>query len=212
MKLRFSSVTFDGERRQLFREGEAVPLSPKAFQLLELLLARRPAAVSKVDIQDALWPKTFVSESNLPALVNEVRRAVGQAGREHGFVRTVHGFGYAFDGAVLDEGPRPPAAHRHLLLWGTHELDLVEGPNVLGREREASVWIGHPSVSREHARITVCGPAATLEDLGSKNGTFRSGVRVTGPMPLDDGDELLVGQVAVTYRFGVLEASTRTVA
>lgn len=210
MKVRFGTVTFDGERKLLFREGAAVPVSPKAFHLLELLLSRHPAAVSKADIQDALWPKTFVSESNLPALVNEVRRALGQAAHEPGFVRTVHGFGYAFDGEVVEAGTRPEAAHRHLLLWGSHEMDLVEGENVVGRERQASVWIGHPSVSREHARITVAGPTATLEDLGSKNGTFRAGLRVTRPVPLRDGDELVVGQVAVTYRFGVFEAQTPT--
>lgn len=210
MKVRFGAVTFDGERKLLFREGTVVPLSPKAFHLLELLVTRRPAAVSKADIQEALWPRTFVSESNLPALVNEVRHALGQSGHEPGFVRTVHGFGYAFDADVFEAGARPEAAHRHLLLWGSHEMDLLEGENVVGRERQASIWIGHPSVSREHARITVAGAKATLEDLGSKNGTFRDGVRVTRSVPLQDGDELVVGQVAVTYRFGVFEAQTPT--
>jgi len=102
MRLRFGDLTFDGGRRLLIRGADAVHLSPKAFQLLELLLARRPDAVSKAEIQDVLWPRTFVSETNLPALVNEVRRALGDRAREPKFVRTVHGYGYAFDAPARD--------------------------------------------------------------------------------------------------------------
>jgi pSer/pThr/pTyr-binding forkhead associated (FHA) protein len=60
--------------------------------------------------------------------------------------------------------------------------------------------IPHPSVSREHARIEVAGDRAVLEDLGSKNGTWRGGDRIAGPTPLADGDELRVGAVRLTYR------------
>jgi len=100
MRLRFGDMTFDGGRRLLIRGPDAVHLSPKAFQLLGLLLARRPDAVSKAEIQDVLWPRTFVSETNLPALVNEVRRALGDRAKAPKFVRTVHGYGYAFDAPV----------------------------------------------------------------------------------------------------------------
>jgi len=209
MKLRFGETTFDGGRRLLLRGPEVVHVSPKAFQLLELLLARRPDAVSKAEIQEALWPRTFVSETNLPALVNEVRNALGDHARGAEFVRTVHGFGYAFEARVHELGASEPAAFRHVLLWGNAEIALSEGPSVVGRERVADVWIGHPSVSREHARITVEGSAAFLEDLGSRNGTLRGSETVQGRVALADGDELRLGNVLLVYRTGSTETSTQ---
>ena len=210
MKVRFGDLTFDGGRRMLFRGSQSVPLSPKAFQLLEFLLSKRPDAVSKTDIQDVLWPGTFVGETSLHVLVNEVRRALAQSSRGLGFVRTVRGFGYAFDGEVRALASSA-SARRHVLVHGTREFDLYEGENVVGRESTASVRIDDPSISREHARITVAGRRATLEDLGSKNGTFRTGVRVKAPVELVGGDEVLVGQVVLRYETGSFEASTKTV-
>lgn len=211
MKVRFGELTFDGGRRMLFRGSEPVPLSPKAFQLLELLLSKRPDAVSKTDIQEVLWPGTFVSESSLHVLVNEVRRALGQRRRGSGSVRTVRGFGYAFDGDVRVLAPAVTSTRRHVLVRGTQEFELSEGENVLGREPTASVRIDDPSISREHARINVAGKRATLEDLGSKNGTFKAGARVTAPVELQDGDEILVGHVVLRYETGSFEPSTETV-
>lgn len=213
MRLRFGDVTFDRGRRLLFRGAEAVHLSPKAYQLLDLLLSRRPEAVSKADIQEALWPRTFVSETNLPALINEVRQALGQPGRHAAPVRTVHGFGYAFDGSVSEEPEPAPSAGgdcRHLLVWGAQALPLPQGQSVVGRERSASLWIGHPSVSREHARIAVAGRAAVFEDLGSKNGSYLRGRKVEGQVPLADGDELRVGCVVLVYRLELVDTSTES--
>jgi pSer/pThr/pTyr-binding forkhead associated (FHA) protein len=54
-------------------------------------------------------------------------------------------------------------------------VSLHDGENVIGREEDAAAWIESASVSRRHARIVVSGGTATLEDLGSKNGTFLRG-------------------------------------
>jgi pSer/pThr/pTyr-binding forkhead associated (FHA) protein len=64
-------------------------------------------------------------------------------------------------------------------------------------------------VSRRHARIVVAGGQATLEDLGSKNGTFLRGKRLTSPAVLSDGDEILLGRVPMTFRV-LTPVSTRT--
>lgn len=209
MRLRFGEMTFDGGRRLLLRGPEVVHVSPKAFQLLELLLVRRPEAVSKAEIQEVLWPRTFVSETNLPALVNEVRNALGDHARGPGLIRTVHGFGYAFEARVHEDGPVEPAEFRHVLLWGSAEIVLPQGASIVGRERAADVWIGHPSVSREHARITVEGAEAFLEDLGSRNGTLRGSEPVRQRVALADGDELRLGNVLLVYRTGSTESSTQ---
>ena len=62
------------------------------------------------------------------------------------------------------------------------------------------VWVGHASVSREHARLVVSGETAEIEDLGSKNGTWVGSRRVEGRLRLADGDEVRVGEVRLLYR------------
>lgn len=201
-------MTFDGGRRLLLRGAEPQHLSPKAFQLLELLIARRPDVVSKGEIQEVLWPRTFVSETNLPALVNEVRHALGDDAKAPRFLRTAHGYGYSFEAQVREEAETAPVQDRHVLFWGAQRIELKEGVQVVGRERDAGVWVGHPSVSRAHARITVSGEAAEIEDLGSRNGTFRGEVPVTARVALADGDEIRLGTVVLVYRRGTTEVST----
>jgi DNA-binding winged helix-turn-helix (wHTH) protein len=213
MRVQLGAITFDSGRRQLLRGQEAVHLSPKAFSLLELLFERRPRAVSKADIHERLWPGLFVSEANLPSLVNELRVALGDDARRPVFVRTVHGFGYAF-AADLPEPPpeesvpRTPFVHR--LVWGQIEIDLPEGESVIGREREASIWIADPSVSRRHARIEVRGAEATLDDLDSKNRTLVDGAPVAGRVRLRDGAVIRLGNVTIVFQTISTSASTQT--
>src|SRR5258705_9711151 len=101
MHIRCGECTFDAVRRQVRRGDEPVHLSPRAFDLLALLIARRPRALSKDELLTALWPQTFVTEANLAGLIAEIRRELGEDAREPRFLRTVHGFGYAFsDGSA----------------------------------------------------------------------------------------------------------------
>src|SRR5262249_17805972 len=77
LKVPFASCVFGRGARELWRRGARQELSPKAFQLLDLLLEVRPRAATKAEIYERLWPDTFVSESSLPRLVTEVRAAIG---------------------------------------------------------------------------------------------------------------------------------------
>ena len=98
---RFGEFTFDCRSRRLLRNGVVpVHLSPKGQHLLRLLLLARPSAVSREDLYDAIWPSTYVCETNLASLVNEVRRALEDSARRSHYIRTVHGFGYVFEVAV----------------------------------------------------------------------------------------------------------------
>ena len=65
VSLRFGAFAFYGDRRQLLRDGAEVHLTPKAFDLLNLLIERAPAVVSKTEIHKHLWPGTFVADSTL---------------------------------------------------------------------------------------------------------------------------------------------------
>jgi DNA-binding winged helix-turn-helix (wHTH) protein len=211
MPLQFGDCVFDLETRELSRDGEPVNVSPKAFRLLEVLIERRPKAISKDDLQQILWPKTFVSEGNLARLVTELRHAIGDNAEDPHLLRTVHGFGYAFSGSVDEAQGREfdgglKVAHR--LYWGSREIALDAGRNVLGRDRYVSVFLDHRSVSRSHASITISGGTAVLEDLQSKNGTFLRGERITAATRLSDGDEIRLGTVRLIFR--VLETDRVT--
>ncbi len=123
----------------------------------------------------------------------------------------VYGFGYAFSGDV--SGPArafgaPGSGSLHRLVWGKHETDLAEGENVLGRDKDAAVWIADSSASRRHALIRVAGSAAVLEDLGSKNGTSCNGKRVHRTATLQSGDEIRIGRV--TFQFRTVSATAST--
>jgi DNA-binding winged helix-turn-helix (wHTH) protein len=93
MPVQFSEFTLDESRREVLRGGESIHLSPKAFQLLSILIQERPRAISKADLQERLWPDTFVTEGNLPGLLAELRSALGDDAHEPRFIRTFYGFG-----------------------------------------------------------------------------------------------------------------------
>jgi DNA-binding winged helix-turn-helix (wHTH) protein len=201
MRVRFGDFVLDRATRQLLRNGELRPLEPKAYQLLDLLISRRPAAVSKQEIRDGLWPDTFVSESHLSSLAARVRRALDTGGEAPSFVRTVHGFGYAFGAEATDEetsGLRPERAVAQIE-WDREVLPLMEGENVIGRGEEVAVRIDVEGVSRRHARIVADGGRFTLEDLGSKNGTYFREQRLAGPAALEDGDTFRLGRTVVVF-------------
>ncbi len=214
MRVRFGKCVLDSETRELSVSGQTVHLTPKAFELLEILIQSRPRALSKSEIHERLWRDTFVSDGTLTSLLAEVRSAIGDTGPETHLIRTVHRFGYAFSGSAEPEGASSPgrrrAAFAYRLFWRSREIPLEEGENVLGRDPAAGVFIDHTSVSRRHARISISGEGAILEDLGSKNGTFVREARVEAPLRIADGDEIRLGSVAMTFRVFPLSGSTDT--
>jgi hypothetical protein len=193
-----------------------VPLSPKAFSLLELLIDRRPNAVSKEEIHDHLWRGIFVSASNLANLVTELRSALGDDARKPRIIRTVPRFGYAFQAEAVPlksaAGRRTSAAVRSVcrLVWGPREIALDPGENLIGRDRDSVVWIDDASVSRRHARIAVDDSGATVEDLGSKNGTYVRGRRIQKPARLEDRDPIKIGPASMIFRQFTRTGSTAT--
>ena len=212
MRVHFGSYILDQESRQLLRGYDVVHLSPKAFDLLLMLIENRARAMSKADLQQKLWPSTYVLETNLAGLVAEIRHALEDPADEPLYIRTMHRFGYWFVGTVAEQpvGAASSSHVRYWLLWETRQIPLVPGDNVLGRAPDASVWIDAAGVSRHHARIRLEGADATVEDLGSKNGTYLRGQRVTAPSSLRDGDQIRLGSVVVTFRIPPPAGSTET--
>jgi len=211
MRGAFGDFVLDLESRELWRAGEPVHLSPKAFQLLELLVRQRPRAFSKSELLGQLWPDTFVVEANLANLVGELRQALGDDSRKPRFVRTIQRFGYAFRGDAPDLPPRVPAGRAVCRLeWRGGRTDLADGEHVLGRDHDLELRFDSSSVSRRHARIRISGDEAVLEDLESKNGTFVAERRLSSPVRLADGDEIRLGSIPLIFRCVRRAESTRT--
>jgi DNA-binding winged helix-turn-helix (wHTH) protein len=210
---RFGDFTLDPDTRRLLSGAADIHVSPKAFDLLRLLVENRMRAVPKAELQELLWPTTFVEETNLASLVAEIRHALGDTAASPRFVRTVYGFGYQFVGEVAASLPAartgPPGATLWLV-FGRRELPLMEGVNVIGRGADAAIQIDSPGVSRRHARIVVTAGEAILEDLGSKNGTDLNGRRITARCGLCDGDELRLGAMVAVFRIKSPASPTET--
>jgi DNA-binding winged helix-turn-helix (wHTH) protein len=202
-RIRLEGFVLDTEARQLLRAGRPVHLAPKALELLELLVERRPNAVSKTTIHDRLWPDTFVAEVNLPVLIHRLREALEDDPRDPRFVRTVTRFGYAFCGnAWFESDGAGPAGGglEYRVVFASKEVLLRPGENVLGRAYDAAVQVDQTSVSRRHAIIRIAEAGATIEDCGSKNGTFVGNDRVTRQTALQDGDRILLGAALLVFR------------
>jgi DNA-binding winged helix-turn-helix (wHTH) protein len=218
VKVRFAEFELDTGARRLTRGGAEVHLTPKAFELLTALVERRPDALSKGQLHDLLWPSTFVAESNLPALINEVRTALDDRAAGSRFVRTVPRFGYVFCGDVVEVHTAPAAAAvAGLSCWlilDSSRIELRQGENLVGRDPHVNAWIDLPTISRRHARIVIAGGEARLEDLGSKNGTCLRGKRIDAAELLRDRDAILFGSIQVTFRAWLApgDVETRTAA
>jgi DNA-binding winged helix-turn-helix (wHTH) protein len=204
MRVRFGPFELDAATRELLHGGRRVHLSPKSFDLLQILVEQRPALVTKAELQDRLWPDCVVLEANLGNAVAEIRKALGDDSRSPRFVATVSRRGYRFSADTLvigaEDAVRPQAAVRWWLVWKEMMLPLSEGANIVGRKPNSAVWMDAGSVSRVHAQIAIAGGRATVEDRGSTNGTYVNGARITARHPLVDGSTVTFGSEEAVFR------------
>jgi len=204
MRIRFDRFVLDTATRQLERGERDVHLSPKAFDLLAILLADRPGVVTKDMLRDRLWGGTNVVDANLNNLISEIRAALDDDPQQSKFVRTVHRVGYAFCGVAAEEEGAASRPTVCWLVWGGRTVGVAPGDTTIGRDPDNGIWIDAPGVSRRHARVRVSANgdalSATIEDVGSTNGTFVDGRRVTSPVGLDDAQSIRIGDAMLTFR------------
>jgi DNA-binding winged helix-turn-helix (wHTH) protein len=206
-----SAIVVDLGARVVRRAGIDIQLAPKAFDLLLTLVRHRPNAVSHEQLHAVLWPGVHVSETSLAALVTQLRKALGDTANGAHVIRTLHRVGYAFVGEAVVAGHPPIAGTRSCrLIWRGQTIDVPAGEAVIGRDRGCAVCIDADSISRHHARITVAGPDVSIEDLGSKNGTWVGGERIGGAVPLTDGTSFRLGSETVRLEIAIDERPTRT--
>jgi TolB-like protein/Flp pilus assembly protein TadD len=98
----FDSFLLDQVERRLLRDGTAVELRPKAFDLLSVLVERAGHLVTKEALLEKVWPDAFVEEANLSVNITMLRRALGQRTGGQQYIKTVRKLGYRFVAEVLE--------------------------------------------------------------------------------------------------------------
>ena len=216
MSIRFGPFVLNPQTRQLLRDHAEIHLPTKAFDLLCVLISRRPDVIAKAELLSLVWPGAYVVDANLNVLIGEIRRALDDDPRHPQHIRTVHGIGYAFCGDAIDEDRAPRresrANGRFWIVWKERTFVLSEGDNVIGRHPECNIWLDETGVSRRHARIRVDGltDRVVLEDLNSTNGTCVRQTPIAAPYVLADGDVLQIGSAELTFRAWSADSSQKT--
>jgi DNA-binding winged helix-turn-helix (wHTH) protein/tetratricopeptide (TPR) repeat protein len=117
----FGPFRVDPEKETLLREGELVPLTPKTFQILLVLIRHNEEVVTKDDLMKMVWPDTFVEEANLSRNIFMLRKALGETAQDHKYIVTVPGRGYR-----LAENVRLIPGREVALVAATHQKVQVE--------------------------------------------------------------------------------------
>ena len=98
----FDEFRIDTQKRRLGREGEVIPLTSKAFDLLLALVESGGREISKDELMQRVWPDQIVEDANLTVTMSHLRKALGEKANEHRFIVTIPGRGYRFIADVID--------------------------------------------------------------------------------------------------------------
>jgi len=101
-RYQFDAFCLDPEERLLLRDGKPVPLTPKVFDTLVVLIKNGGHLVLKDELMQAVWPDSFVEEMNLSRNISELRKALGESVQEQRYIVTVPGRGYRFAAQVTE--------------------------------------------------------------------------------------------------------------
>jgi TolB-like protein len=103
----FGPFRVDARERRLLRNGEVVPLRPKVFDILLVLVQNGGHILSKDDVMKLVWPETTVEEGNIARNISTLRNALGECPREHQYIETIPWRGYRFVANVKEVRDRP---------------------------------------------------------------------------------------------------------
>ena len=198
---------------RISRGNETVKVAPRVMQVL-LCLADHPGqVVTKRQLIGTVWDKEFVTEAALTRCIAILRRILGDNAGQPRYVENIPRRGYRLvmpTELLSDPEAAEQQRSRCWLSYGMRRFVLSDGENLIGRASDAAVRIDSKGVSRHHARVEVTGAQATVEDLGSKNGTFLEGRRLDAACELHDGDQLAVGTVTMVFQVYKPQGSTET--
>jgi len=188
-------------------------LEPKVMEVLVCLAEHAADVVSKEILLRSVWPDTCVTDDVLTRAIFELRRVFGDEARSPRVIQTIPKRGYRLIAPVVlnaDRTSGSPTTEATVctLTWDEGYVTLTDGTYLLGRDESLPIRVPLPSVSRRHARITLGGGVATVEDLASKNGTFLREQRLTAPALLRNGDTLIAGTVRINVRVSMPSTET----
>src|SRR3954466_11316079 len=118
----FGPFRLDASNSRLLRDGKAVALTPKAFDMLRYLTSQPDRLVTKSELLSALWPDVFVTDASIKVCVREIRKALRDSTKVPKYIETVHRRGYRFIAPVA-------AARRE----STSRIEVAEEPSAGGR-------------------------------------------------------------------------------
>jgi DNA-binding winged helix-turn-helix (wHTH) protein/TolB-like protein len=98
----FGNFRLDALRRTLFCDDQAVPLAPKAFEMMLVLVENHGSILSKDDLFRRVWPNTIVEENNLTVIISILRKVLGENPNDHRYIVTIPGKGYRFVADVTE--------------------------------------------------------------------------------------------------------------
>ncbi len=98
----FGPFRLDPVKRRLIRDGEVVPLTPKAFDTLLVLVQQRGKTIEKDDLMNRVWPDAVVEENNLNQNITALRRSLGDSRQKSSYIATIPGLGYRFVAEVQE--------------------------------------------------------------------------------------------------------------
>ncbi len=206
--VRFGVFEVDLATGELRRKGVKVALTAQAFAVLTALIETPGGLVTREALCARIWPDAvhLDFEHGLNKAVHRLRQALGDSTESPRFVETLSRRGYRFIAPIEARGQMSTAdsrmerKSRFRILWGLRVFPLRDGANFVGRGEGTDVVVESVTVSRRHARIVVEGDHATIEDLGSRNGTLVDGRRVTEPTALVDGSAITTGSEQLIFR------------
>jgi hypothetical protein len=197
MSIEFGNCSFDYGSRQLFRDGREVHLSPKAHDVLKVLIDRSPDVVGQKELLAEVWPGLHLEEGRVAGVIHEIRNAIGDDASRPQYLMTIHGTGYRFAGLATGGQKRSVRCWFEL---GREEFLLHEGVNVIGRDPGSDIFLkDDDGVSRRHAQVVVSGDRITLKDI-SKHGTFLQGKKIESAVALNDGDKITISRLRLKFR------------
>jgi DNA-binding winged helix-turn-helix (wHTH) protein len=188
---------------RISRDDRVIRFEPKVMDLLACLAGRAGELITKQDLIDSVWRTEHVAYTTLTHAIAELRRGLGDEAKNPRYIETISKRGYRIIASVEHVDDAASAAgtpsRTPVIEIGDRTVYLRAGDNVIGRTREAEIFVDSRQVSRRHARIVVDGTRASIQDLGSKNGTQVGGRRLRDIHELRHGDEIQVGNDVLMF-------------
>lgn len=200
MTFTFGPFSLIPGQRELLKNGAAIKLPPKAFDVLVLLVEKRPKLVTKKELIAHVWQLEFVDDASITNVISHVRKALGDTPEAETYIRTVQRHGYAFKAPVTEHKTEQTKTTRFWLTRDGERFPLRNGETTVGRDPSSHIWFESLKVTWRHARVTVEGDTASIEDLGSTNGTYVGGKRINNRTTLRDGHVITVGDITLSFR------------